>query len=415
MSRQARGGTLLRATLTGKAAALVAVLTILCVQGCDSSRPQEEEAPEAGRSAPYRGNSGYSLPDSSFTRDGTVVTATCSMGARYAGVNVQAWDPERWELRETRNFFIPVDTAFTNYEDVKKVNSPLVDLCGVSSESPSPYAVDDLEYVTPRVRALFDLAYTRMAVVLRDPDGRTTHAGFVESGGNADDFVRLSDERGDDEQNAVMAPDGRGVWFTYITANGERRIGSRSTEGDHRLSDEGPATGHDLPLTVTGKPAHAVQANMVRLAPDGRRLTATAPKIYGHVFRTLDSSGPLTAASGRSATLLSGCISIVGWVGDERVLCRTQSGNFRTMDARSGRAEGATVAVVREDDRRIVEGMVVSADGEKFIASVHLPNDRSGQPAGQGDFRVVATSGEGAAIPVSAESLTSDTVFLEWR
>lgn len=59
--------------------------------------------------------------------------------------------------------------------------------------------------------------------------------------------------------------------------------------------------------------------------------------------------------------------------------------------------------------------MVVSADGENFIASVHLPNDRSGQPAGQGDFRVVATSGEGAAIPVSAESLTSDTVFLEWR
>ncbi|MET9391170.1 hypothetical protein ABZY20_12255 [Streptomyces sp. NPDC006624] len=401
--------------LRSKVAVLVAVLTVLCVQGCGSSPSEEEEAPQPGPSAPYWGNRAYTLPDSPFTREGAVVTATCSMGARFAGVNVQAWDPERWKLRETRNFFIPVDAAFTNHPDAKNVNSALVDLCGVSSESPSPYAVDDLEYVTPRVRALFDLAYTRMAVVLRDADGRSTHAGYVESGGNADDFVRLSDANGDDEQNAGMAPDGRSVWFTYTTADGERRIGSRSTEGDHRLSDEGPAIGHDLPLTVTGKPPHAVQANMVHLAPDGRRLTATAPKIYGHVFHTRDSSGPLTAASGRSATLLSGCVGIVGWVADERVLCRTQSGTFRTVDARRGRPEGNAVAVVREDDGRVAEGMVVSADGEKFIASVHSPNDRSGQPVGLGDFRVVSTSGEGAAVPVSAESLTNDTVFLEWR
>ncbi|MGW4106186.1 hypothetical protein [Streptomyces sp. NPDC004976] len=401
--------------LRGKAAVLVAALAVLCVQGCGSSQSEEEEGPAPAPSAPYWGNRGYALPDSPFTREGAVVTATCSMGARYAGVNVQAWDPEGWELRETRNFFIPVDAAFTNYPDAKEVHSPLVDLCGVSSESPSPYAVDDLEYVTPRVRALFDLAYTRMAVVLRDADGEATHAGYVGSGGNADDFVRLGDGQGDDEQNAVMAPDGRSVWFTYITADGERRIGSRSTEGDHRLSDEGPAIGHDLPLTVTGKPPRAVQATMVHLAPDGRRLTATAPKIYGHVFHTRDASGPLTAASGRSATLLSGCVGIVGWVADERVLCRTQSDNFRTVDARSGRAEGNAVAVVREDDGRVAEGMVVSADGEKFIVSVHSPNDRSGQPWGLGDFRVVSTSGEGVAVPVSAESLTNDTVFLEWR
>ncbi|GGV60064.1 hypothetical protein [Streptomyces massasporeus] len=401
--------------LTGRAAVLVAVLAVLCVQGCGSSQSKKEAGPAPGPSAPYWGNRGYALPDSPFTREGTVVTATCSMGARYAGVNVQAWDPERWQLRETRNFFIPTDAAFTNYKDAKNVNSPLVDLCGVSSDSPSPYAVDDLEYVTPRVRALFDLAYTRMAVVLRDADGGTTHAGYVQSGGNADDFVSLSDARGDDEQNAVMAPDGRSVWFTYITADGERRIGSRPAQGDHRLSDEGPAIGHDLPLIVTGKPPRAVQANMAHLAPDGRRLTATAPKIYGHVFHTLDSSGPLTAAAGRSATLLSGCVGIVGWVGDERVLCRSQLGNFRTMDARSGRPEGNAVAVVREDDGRVAEGMVVSADGEKFIASVHSPNDRSGQPSGLGDFRVVSTSGEGAAVAVSAESLTNDTVFLEWR
>ncbi|MEU6455627.1 hypothetical protein [Streptomyces sp. NPDC047065] len=406
---------MLRAALTNKFAVLAAALILLGLQGCSSSQSEEEKGKEQDPSAPYRGNRGYTLSDSPFTRQGTVVTATCSMGARFAGVNVQAWEPGRWKLRETRNFFIPVDAAFTNYPDAKNVNSPLVDLCGVSSDRPSPYAVNDLEYVAPRVRALFDLAFTRMAVVLRGPDARTTHVGYVESGGNAEDFVRLSDASGNDEQNAVMAPNGRSVWFTYITADGKRRIGSRSTDGDHRLSDEGPAMGHELPLTVTGKPPRAVQADMVHLAPDGRRLTATAPKIYGHVFPTVDSSGPLTAASGRSATHLSGCVGIVGWVGGERVLCRTQSGTFRALNARTGRTEGAAVAVVREDEGSVAEGMLVSADGAKFIASVHSPNDRSGQPVGLGDFRVVSTSGEDAATLVSAESLTSDTVFLEWR
>ncbi|CAL9649457.1 hypothetical protein [Streptomyces sp. enrichment culture] len=70
---------------------------------------------------------------------------------------------------------------------------------------------------------------------------------------------------------------------------------------------------------------------MAHLAPDGRRLTATAPKVFGHVFDTLDSSWPLTEASARSATLLSGCVGIVGWIGDEQVLCRGQSGSFRVV------------------------------------------------------------------------------------
>ncbi|WP_308401149.1 hypothetical protein [Streptomyces sp. AC512_CC834] len=399
--------------LRGKAAVLVAVLAVLCVPGC-SGPSSEEKEPDPGPSAPYRGNRGYALPDSPFTREGTVVTATCSMGARYAGVSVQAWDAERWEVREERVFPIPADAAFTNYPGAKAVNSPLVDLCGAGPDSPSPYAVDDLEYVTPRVRALFDLAFTRMAVVLRDPDGEATHAGFVESGADLDEFVRLGDATRDDEQNAVMSPDGRAVWFTYTTAAGEHRIGSRSAKGDHRLSDEGPATGHELPLAVSGKPAHAVQANMVRLAPGGRRLTGTVPKIFGNVFDTLDSTGPLTEASARSAVLLSGCVGIVGWVGDERVLCRDRSGSFRTVDARSGRAEGATVAVVREGDGMVAEGMVVSADGERFVASVHLPNDRYGARGGRADFRVVSTSGEGPATPVSHPSLSNGTVFLEW-
>ncbi|MDQ1007227.1 hypothetical protein QFZ82_001712 [Streptomyces sp. V4I23] len=401
----------MRSALTGKAVVL-AVLAVLCVQACSSQPKEEKPTPEP--SAPYRGNRGYTLPDSPFTREGTVVTASCSMGARYAAVSVQAWDPERWELREERYFPIPTDAAFSNYPGVEAVNSPLVDLCRQTTDNPSPYGVDDLEYMAPRIRALFDLAFTRMAVVLREPGGEATHAGLVENGADQDDFVRLSDATGDDEQNAVMSPDGRSVWFTYTTPAGEHRIGSRAAEGGHRLSDEGPATGHDLPLTVSGKPPHAVQANMVRLAPGGHRLTATAPKVFGNVFGTLHSSGPLTARSARVATLLSGCVGIVGWIGDDRVLCRTSSGSFRTMDARTGRAAGAPIDVVGPRDGTVAEGMLVSADGEKFIVSVHRPNDPYGEPGGSADFRAVPTTAGEEATSISHDFLTTGTVFLDW-
>ncbi|WP_184503207.1 hypothetical protein [Streptomyces botrytidirepellens] len=130
--------------------------------------------------------------------------------------------------------------------------------------------------------------------------------------------------------------------------------------GDHHLTDEGPAAGHRLPLTVTGKPARAVQANMVHLAPNG---TATAPKPFGTVFDTWNSSGPLNRTSARGAALLRGCVGIVGWVGEDRVLCRTSSGVFRTVDGRSGRAIGAPISVVGPR-----EGMV--ADVKRFIVSL---------------------------------------------
>jgi hypothetical protein len=209
-----------------------------------------------------------------------------------------------------------------------------------------------------------------MAVVLRGPGGKTaSHVGFVKSDAEQDDLVRLSGAAADDEQNAVMSPDGRSVWFTYTDRDGRKRIGSRSTEGDHHLSDEGPAAGNDLPLTITGKPARAVQANMVHLAPDGRRLTATAPQVFGTVFDTWNSSGPLSRTSAREAVLLSGCAGVVGWVGDDRVLCRTSSGSFRTMDARTGRAAGAPISMVGPQDGTVAERMLVSPDGGSSFPS----------------------------------------------
>ncbi|GAA4001571.1 hypothetical protein GCM10022384_55580 [Streptomyces marokkonensis] len=54
-----------------------------------------------------------------------------------------------------------------------------------------------------------------MAVVLRDLDGRTIHAGFVKSGDDLGDFVRLDGATGSDEENAVTSPDGRSVELAH--------------------------------------------------------------------------------------------------------------------------------------------------------------------------------------------------------
>lgn len=241
----------MRSGLTVKAVTSLA-LAALCVQGCSAQPAEEKPAPTSSASAaPFLGNRDYVLPDSPFTRDDTVVTATCGMGARYAAVTVRAWDPETWQPRAERTFPIPGDAAFTNYAGAKTVNSPLVDLCGMNPDNPSPYEVATLDYMAPRVRALFDLAFTRMAVVLRDPDNKAdSHVGYVVSGAGLDDVVRLDGAAGADEQNAVMSPDGSSVWFTYTAEGGGKRIGSRPAEGSHHLSDEGPAAGHGLPLIV---------------------------------------------------------------------------------------------------------------------------------------------------------------------
>lgn len=390
--------------------------TVLAVLGVYACSPQVSLEPPAPEPPPRgMGNDGYSLPDTPFTREGTVVTATCLMGARYASVSVEAWDAREWTPLAERSFALPTNAAFSNYPGAKPVNSALIDLCRQSADNPSPYGVDALEQVTPRVRALFDLGFTRMAVVLRDPRSDATHAGFVEDRDVEDEFVRLSDATSADEQNAVMAPDGRSVWFTYTTSSGEARIGSRAAHGDHRLSDEGPAAGHDLPLAVSGKPPLAVQADMVRVSPQGGRVTARAPKVFGTVFDAPRASAHLTGKSARNATLVRDCVGIVGWIDDTRVLCRTASGAFRRMDTRSGRAVGGAVDVVGPNDGMAAEGMLVSPDGTQFVVSVHLPNDPYALFIQGPDLRVVPTTPGGETARLSHNRLSVNTFFLEWR
>ncbi|MFG1871104.1 hypothetical protein [Micromonospora arborensis] len=397
----------------GVAPKIMAVaLAVLCVAACSSAPKAAKQ--DSGPSTGNRSNDGYALADTPFTRKGSVITATCSIGARAAAVSVQAWNPDGWQPLDERMFGIPTSAAFSNYPGVEAVNSPLVDLCRQSTDRPSPYRLDDLEHLSPRIRALFDLGFTRMAVVLRGPDGKATHASSVASGDPQGDPAAPSGATSNDEQNAAMAPDGRSVWFTYTTPAGEQRIGSRAVEGDQKLTDEGPAAGHELPLTVSGKPPRAIQADMVRVSPNGRRFTGFAPKVFGRIFDAADSSIALTGKSVSNATLVRDCVGIVGWISDAQVLCRAASGAFQVADATSGEPVGAPIEVVGADDGTVAEGMVVSADGKHFIVSVHVPNDPYGDPLQPPDLRVVPTKPGGEMTPISNGSLSADTAFLAW-
>ncbi|MBM7493809.1 hypothetical protein JOD64_005031 [Micromonospora luteifusca] len=392
---------------------MAVALAVLCAAACSSTPKAQKQG--SGPPTGNRGNDGYALADTPFTRKGAVITATCSIGARAAAVSVQAWDPDGWQPLDERIFGIPASAAFSNYHGVEAVNSPLVDLCRQSTDRESPYRLDDLEHLAPRARALFDLGFTRMAVVFRGPDGKATHAGSVASGDPQGDAAAPSGATSDDEQNAAMAPDGRSVWFTYTNPAGEQRIGSRAVEGDQGLSDEGPAAGHELPLTVSGKPPRAIQADMVRVSPNGRRFTGFAPKVFGRIFDAADSSIALTGKSAGNATLVRDCVAIVGWISDAQVLCRTPSGSFQVADAHSGDPVGAAIEVVGANDGTVAEGMLVSADGKHFIVAVHIPNDPYGEPGQLPDLRVVPTSPGGESIPIANDSLSVDTVFLAWR
>ncbi|MFI6477000.1 hypothetical protein ACIBH1_03635 [Nonomuraea sp. NPDC050663] len=361
--------------------------------------------------------SGHAPPDSPFTRKNTVITATCEMGARFAAIAVRAWRPGTWERLAERYFSIPQNAEFSNASDAGPVHSPLVDLCDVGRNNESPYQLNDMESKAPRIRSLFDQGFTRMAVVYRLPGKNRTLAGSVDS----EDVASPTDPWGgeaSDEQNAVMSPDGRRVWFTYSKASGEARIGSRSIGGDKQIKDEGPATGHELPLSLTGHPSRALQANTVRLSPDGRRFAATAPGVYGTVFDALTTSSALTRKTARNATLVGDCTSVVGWVSDQRVLCRSGSGVFRVREAASGQTVGEAINVVRPDDGTIAEGVLMSADRTSFVAFVHypyLPHGMASDTAVEAsEFRVVSTTSQ-QIRPIPTDLIrAADTVFLDW-
>ena len=396
-------------SVAGRVVAAATALLVLC--SCAGGSGEGE--PDASRQSVREVST---PPDGPFTRENTVVTAECSMGARYAAIAVRAWRPGSWRPVAERYFSLPGNAAFTNHAGAVEVHSPLVDLCRQRRDVAPAYAVDDAEYVASRVRALFDRSFSRMAVVLRRPGTDYSQAYVLHSDVTQDEAGRARVTVRHTEHNAVMSPDGRRVWFTYTDGSGRTRIGSRAAWGDQRVRDEGPASGHALPLRVLGQPPRALQAHTVRPSPDGRRVTATAPHVFGTVFDMPARSSALTTRAARGAVLLPDCVAAVSWVDATTVLCRTSSNSFVARDARSGRSVGEPITGGWARHGQVAEGVAVSADGRRFLVSVHPPNDPFPEEGDLAWFEVLSTgAGGGRARRVSHPSLSGTTVFLEWR
>ncbi|WP_128978584.1 hypothetical protein [Streptomyces roseicoloratus] len=385
-------GSRTRAVLA--AAALLAVVT-----GC-TARPA---ADPAARTPTPRAAPGP------WGRD-RVVSAECLKGARYVAVRVQSWDPGSWKPVAERLFDVPESVAFWQEPGKEAVLTPLFDLC---RENPTDavYTSDALERVVPRVRAVFDRDFTRMAVVLRTSDGRGTHVGFVDAKGLTDLTARDARPGASRrEQNAVLAPDGSRVWFTYETADGRARIGSRSVTGGAALRDEGPAAAANLPLVVLdGPPARAVQAEMVHVSPDGRRITAATEGGGPALLDVPARSTALTEAAAGRPGGLGACLHAVGWSAQDRLLCRTRTGAFRTFGTAPGAGPGPVLTVAGGAGG---EGLVVSPDGSRFLLVQHPPGDPY---AGFRGFRVAGTEPGAPSVKVPAEALNGHSLFLEWR
>ncbi|MFF9844133.1 hypothetical protein [Streptomyces sp. NPDC013740] len=379
-------------------AALGAAVALLALAGCTRpSGPPPESATPTPR--PAAGPWG---------RD-RVVSAECLKGGRFVAVQVQAWDPDTGKPGASRTFDVPAPVAFWQEPGREAVPTPLFDLCRENPDE-AVYPSDALERVVPRVRAVFDRDFTRMAVVLRTPGGNGTHVGFVDEKGLTDLTARDGHPGpGVREQNAVFAPDGSRVWFTYETADGRHRIGSRAVSGTAALRDEGPAADTDLPLVVVGRPARGVQAEMVHVSPDGGRMTAWTDGLGAVVLDVPGASGVLTGAAAGGARRLAGCLHAVGWVGPDGVLCRTRTGGFRTVGAVRDADPGPVLPASGAGGD---EGLVVSPDGGRFLVVEHPPGDPY---EGFRGFRVAGTAPGAPSVRLESGAANAKTLFLEWR
>ncbi|MFJ3904603.1 hypothetical protein [Streptomyces sp. NPDC090025] len=400
------------------AAALTTALTLLAVTGC--TRDGDPGPATTSASAPARVPTAAPAPGPWGTD--VVVSADCMLGARFAAVQLRAWDPRTWKVKAERVFDLPPEAVFSRDPGGPETLSPLVDLCRTNPDE-AVYPSDALERVVPRVRALFDRDFTTLAVVLRTPDGKDSHVGYVRAGdrdgGRADLTARdRTATVGAHEQNAALSPDGTRVWFTYQLPSGRDRIGSRAIGGgDPGRRDEGPAVGAALPLVVVDGPPRGVQAELLRTAPDGLRTTVVRGSGPGvSVVELPDAPTVLAGAAVRGAREVPGCLHAVGWTGPERLLCRTESGGFRTVGTGPDAAPGPET----RPGVRGSEGLLVSPDGSRFLLSEHPPGDpydgfRGFRIVGTGAGTGAGTGPGGAVTPLTDPTLTGNTLFIEWR
>ncbi|GAB3834127.1 hypothetical protein [Dactylosporangium cerinum] len=209
-------------------------------------------------------------------------------------------------------------------------------------------------------------------------------------------------------QRAVLSPDGADIWFSY-RAGGVWNVGSRSTGGDHKLTERSTGRAPDeLPIFLVGDPVHALLAYNVVVSPDGKRYSGWVPgNNEGDVFAVPAGTAALTNSTPKVAD--NGCAEAVGWLDDTTLLCSAGDANLAAV-AVDGPTSQEQQPILPDTNRTNI-GMVISPDGGQVVFLSAAGTEReywiSGTKRGATPKKVERT-GEFSALGDTA-------VFIEWR
>ncbi|MCC9311346.1 hypothetical protein LN042_30520 [Kitasatospora sp. RB6PN24] len=348
-------------------------------------------------------------------------------GSRPAKVWVEGYDPGSWKKTVSVEFTLPAQAVVSTAGGQL---SALQDLCAGNFPVPGgdDGAASDRAF-GPRVRELFDHDFSRLAVVTTDDKTGASHVGYVDRAGKFTDLTGTASgfSSTPHEQDALFAPDGGSVWFTYRDPGGQFHIASRALTSDHRLVDQwsGPTDGaDDLDLQLGGSPLRAVVGGTVRFGPDGRRAAGFIDGAGDNVV-AVPSSGVLKTNGDAGAITDQDC-DPSGWVDDHTLLCAPRGlspaqppyqNNLWTLDVDrmhpgdyEHAKDAASPPLLPATDRKNLPE-VVSPDGKKLLF-------RSVQGKDENAFVTDLTPGaqpQQITAPEAATALGSGDCVLEWR
>ncbi|MEV4756098.1 hypothetical protein AB0J86_13440 [Micromonospora sp. NPDC049559] len=352
-------------------AVLLAACTVVSLTACGSPG---DDAGSGGTP------SGAEAVGGDFKRQDLLVSAVCSPGSGGGGLlQVDGWNPRNWRHEAHAEFSLPNTVKIDRAEDSgSQTVTGLADLCAPDPLGDAPISPDNTSALV-RIRSVFDRDFTRVAVVVQDRATGATHVGYVDRSGKLTDLTGPDQGFGltPHERNAVFAPDGDSVWFTYFegegTSFGTGHIASRAVAGDHRLTNQWSGDFYpDLPLNVLGSPARGVLADSVHVTPDGRRMIAWAEGLDNNVLDTPTQSGMPADETAKNARFIH-CDEVVGWTDNHTLLCGNSTSNFYTVDTTArgedlpdNRPAGASDPLLPENDHENL-GEVISPDGQRFV------------------------------------------------
>ena len=333
-------------------AVLLSLGLVVSLAACSSGKDRPASVVEAGQSK----SSSTPKGDDDFSQGGMVVTAQCAPAGDSGGgtVTVDGWDSQSLQKMAHAEFQLP-ETVLTKSEKARP-GTALEDIC-------APTNLTDSSDILA-VRSLFDRDFTKLAVVIEDPQSKATHIGYVDRSGKLTDLTGEEDfSNTPHEDNAAMAPDGNAVWFTS-EVDGDDHIASRSVTGDHKPANEQPIEYVGDHLFVVGNPGSAVMGDRARLSPDGKCVLVDDKVVE------LSSDSRVIGKDAIDRAPDAGCMKVgsssgqaVGWVDDDTVLCSGPDERFSTLDVTPNATRSAPILPSNDRNNYILG---ISPDGQKF-------------------------------------------------